>query len=418
MQLDLNAGIARHRSLDAMRGIAVMAILLMNILAFALPFGAYVNPRAAGGTSLADLTTWATMFVLVDGKMRGLFSLMFGASMLLVIEGTEAKGGDGTGAHSRRMVWLMLFGLIHGYLIWHGDILFTYAVCGLTAVFLVGMGQSALIRWAIALMIANLLIWVATIGATYGMQVAATAPGADPELVEGYRAMLDAFGMPGSTDIANEIKAFSGSYGDAVAYRTNADNALTPIAFVLTGGLETIGLFALGMVLLRNGFLTGGWERARYAKTATLSYLIGIPPLILLATWAWAGGFDVMTTAAIVFLLAIPFKYAVMLGHGALAMLFITRFSAAPIMGRIEAAGRAAFTNYLGTSLLMTTLFYGYGGGLFGQLSRWQVYLIVPLVWAIMLAWSQPWLARYRYGPLEWLWRSLARGERQAMRLP
>ncbi len=418
MQLDLNAGASRHQSLDAMRGIAVMAILLMNILAFALPFGAYVNPRAAGGTSLADLITWATMFVLVDGKMRGLFSLMFGASMLLVIEGADAKGSDGTGAHSRRMVWLMLFGLIHGYLIWHGDILFTYAVCGLAAVFLIRKAPAALIRWAIALMVANLLIWVATIGATYAMQVSATAPGADPELMESYRAMLDAFGMPGSSDIANELRAFSGSYGDALAYRTTGENALTPIAFVLTGGLETIGLFAIGMVLLRNGFLTGGWERDRYAKMAKLSYLIGLPPLILLAGWAWRSGFDVMTTATIVFLLAIPFKYAVMLGHGALAMLLIQHFSTAQFMKRIEAAGRAAFTNYLGTSILMTVLFYGYGGGLFGQLSRWQIYLVVPIIWAIMLAWSQAWLLRYRYGPAEWLWRSLARGERQAMRLP
>lgn len=85
-------------------------------------------------------------------------------------------------------------------------------------------------------------------------------------------------------------------------------------------------------------------------------------------------------------------------------------------MARIEAAGKAAFTNYLGTSVLMATLFYGYGFGLYGQLSRWQAYLVVLPVWAIMLLWSKPWLARFRYGPLEWAWRSLARGEMQKMR--
>ena len=102
-----------------------------------------------------------------------------------------------------------------------------------------------------------------------------------------------------------------------------------------------------------------------------------------------------------------------MIGHAALAMLLIKRFAKTALIGRISAVGQAAFTNYLSTSILMTTLFYGYGFGLFGQMSRWQTYLVVPFVWGIILLWSKPWLDRYRYGPLEWLWRSLARGQIQ-----
>jgi uncharacterized protein len=83
---------------------------------------------------------------------------------------------------------------------------------------------------------------------------------------------------------------------------------------------------------------------------------------------------------------------------------------------RIAAAGRCAFTNYLGTSLIATFVFYGWGLGLYGSLSRWQAWLLVPIVWAIMLAWSKPWLQQFNYGPLEWAWRSLARGKLQPMR--
>ena len=105
-----------------------------------------------------------------------------------------------------------------------------------------------------------------------------------------------------------------------------------------------------------------------------------------------------------------------MLGHAALLMLIIQRFSESGALARVEAAGKAAFSNYLGTSILMTGLFYGWGLGWFGTLSRWQTYLVVPVVWALMLLWSKLWLERYRYGPLEWLWRSLARGAFQPMR--
>ena len=85
-------------------------------------------------------------------------------------------------------------------------------------------------------------------------------------------------------------------------------------------------------------------------------------------------------------------------------------------VSRVAAAGRMAFSNYLGTSIAMTTIFYGYGLGLFGDVGRWALYLVCIGMWAVMLLWSKPWLDRFRYGPLEWLWRSLARGKLQPMR--
>jgi uncharacterized protein len=191
---------------------------------------------------------------------------------------------------------------------------------------------------------------------------------------------------------------------------------LDPLVLFVQSAAETLGLMALGMILFRNGFLTGDWTRDRYRGFMIRAYAIGIPPLCALAVGGWLSGFDPVVMLSSFIAWSMPFRIAVMLGHAALLMLIIIRFIDHPMIARVEAAGKAAFTNYLGTSILMTGIFYGWGLGLYGELSRWQVYLIVPLVWAIMLLWSKPWLDRYRYGPLEWLWRSLSRGQMQTMR--
>jgi uncharacterized protein len=111
-----------------------------------------------------------------------------------------------------------------------------------------------------------------------------------------------------------------------------------------------------------------------------------------------------------------PLRLIMILGYVAALMLLIRALAGSSFIARVAATGQAAFTNYLGTSIMMTTIFYGYGLGLYNHISRPMLWLFVIGAWAVMLLWSKPWLARFRYGPLEWLWRSLARRERQAMR--
>lgn len=406
---------ARYESLDTVRGFAVMGILLMNIVAFAMPSMAYINPLAWGTPTTVDLATWAVNFVLVDGKMRGLFSLLFGASMLLVIERADAADQNGRRVHLWRMAWLLVFGLVHFYLIWFGDILTLYALCGFVAVLLVHKPTDRLIRWAIGLFVVNFVVWAVVMGGAYVFQHMASQPGADADMVKSFAEMRDALGAVASKETALELAAYTGSYADAVAHRAK-DGLGGPLFMVMTGLLETVGLMALGMAMFRNGFLRGEWEGARYRAAMVRAYVIGIPPLVVLAAFCWARGFDVLDTATVMFVATMPFRLAVTIGHAALLVLLIQRLAGSPLLARVAAAGRAAFSNYLGTSILMTLLFYGYGGGLFGEMSRWQIYLVPPLVWVLMLLWSKPWLDRYRYGPLEWLWRSLSRGRLQPMR--
>jgi uncharacterized protein len=403
----------RIATLDIVRGVAVMGILAMNIVAFAMPFQAYMNPLAYGGESGADFASWLVSFIFVDGKMRGLFSFLFGASMLLVIERAEANDQDAASIHWRRMFWLLVFGLIHLYLIWFGDILVGYALVGMIAWFFRNKAPAALIRWGIALVTVQLMIFASFAVLAFYLQDAAAAPGASAESVAEWRGLEEQFGVLSGGALAGKLALFRGDYGALVGYRLG-EHALAPIEGLVLFGWETLAYFLFGMVALRNGFLRGGWSDSAYRRTALIGFGIGIPVYALLA-WAVArDGFSVPMQLAIQIAATTPFRPLMFVATAALIILATRRGGA--LVERIAAAGRAAFTNYLGTSLIMTTFFYGYGAGLFGQLSRAELWLPVVAMWAVMLLWSKPWLDRFQYGPLEWLWRSLARGSPQPMR--
>lgn len=403
---------SRFVTLDALRGIAVMGILLMNIIGFSMPEAAYLNPLAWGGKAPADLAAWAASFVLIDGKMRGLFSLLFGASMLLVIERAAAAGEDDGKVHRRRMVWLLIFGLIHHYLIWFGDILVPYAVAGFVAMVFVYHERRSLIRWSAILFAVNFLFYAVVVGSMIMLQLQATS---DPAAAASYADLAASIGGSIPALQASEVATYRSGYLAILTDRFT-QGLFRPITATFFTGIETLALMLLGMALLKNGFLTGAWERARYRRLAIRCYALGLPPMILLAWWCFASGFDPVTTFGAMFAWSAPFRILLTLGHAALAMLLILRFARSALVIRIAAAGRAAFTNYLGTSLLMTTIFYGYGFGLFGTVDRAPVYLFVLGGWIVMLAWSKPWFDRFAYGPLEWLWRSLARGSPQPFR--
>lgn len=405
----------RYVSLDALRGIAVMGILLMNIIAFAMPELAYINPLVWGGTSTADFIAWAAAFVLVDGKMRGLFSLLFGASMLLVMERARAAGEDEQSVHIRRMGWLLVFGLAHYYLVWYGDILFLYAVTGFVAMVFVHMEPRRLYRWSIALFVINFIIWAALLGSMIALKWSALQPGADADTLRSYADLVASIGIPDAESLASEINLHHGSYSLIVQDKLT-DGLIQPVIFLFYSFVETLALMLLGMALMKTGFMTGQWNAARYRRIALRCYAVGLLATVLLAWWCWSSGFDAVTTFGATFAWSSPFRPLLVIGHAAIALLLIRRFADTAFVARITAAGRAAFTNYLGTSIVMTAIFYGYGLGMYGKVDRAPVYLFVLGGWIVMLAWSKPWLDRFAYGPFEWLWRSLARGKIQPIR--
>jgi len=403
----------RIAALDIVRGVAVMGILAMNIVVFAMPFPAYMNPVAFGAPSAADLISWAFSFIFIDGKMRGLFSFLFGASMLLVIENATARGESAGPVHFRRMLWLLAFGLVHLYLIWSGDILTSYALLGMIAWFFRNLSPRALIGSGIVILIVQLLILVSLAAGAFYLQAAAMAPGATAELVAEWQGLERQFGVLTGQHLAKDLAIHRGGYSLIVAHRLDES---APVKSLLMFGWETLAYFLFGMAALKNGFLRGSWSPAAYRRAAMIGFGIGIPAYGLLAWILARDGFSVPMVIAITMTSTVPFRPLMVIATAALIIILARQGSA--LVERIAAVGRAAFSNYLGTSLLMTIFFYGYGLGFYGTMGRAELWLVVVAMWALMLLWSTPWLERYRYGPLEWLWRTLARGGAQPMRRP
>lgn len=402
----------RYLTLDAMRGFAVMGILAMNIIAFAMPEWAYVTPIAYGGLSTENQISWIFSFIFIDGKMRGLFSLLFGASMMLIIERAQAKGESAAKIHYSRMFWLALFGLAHYFFLWFGDILFLYASVGCIAFRFRNWQPERLIKWALIIFGLGVLFWGLQLGGLQILQYFATQPNADADMVARYDEIIRSNDF--DLNVADELALHRGAYWPIVSEKLS--EWYTPLAAVLQSIAETLPLMMIGMAMKKNGFITGEWDTPIYILWARKLVPGGLIASAALAGYLVAVDYDLIDSLA-VFLAwsAIP-RLMLTVGYAALLILLIGRISHQKFIKRVAATGQAAFTNYLGTSILMTTLFYGYGFGFFGHVSRIALWPVVFAMWALMLLWAQPWLTRYRYGPLEWLWRSLARGGLQRMK--
>lgn len=402
----------RHISLDAMRGFAVMGILAMNIIGFAMPDWAYVTPAAYGTETSADQIAWAFSFIFIDGKMRGLFSLLFGASMMLIIDRATAKGESAAQVHYRRMAWLAVFGLAHYFFIWFGDILFLYAIIGMIAFRFRNWSPERLIKVALIIFAVGLALWGVQLGGLQVFQYLATRPDASAEMARQFRELMDSAGL--AFNIAPDLALHRGSY--AAITLDKLGEWSTPLFLVVQSIGETLPLMMIGMAMQKSGFMKGDWDAADYRRWAIRMVPVGLLLTAALAVWIVAAGFDRITALAVLYFWGGIPRLMLTIGYAAVLILIIGHYRNHPMLARVAAAGRAAFSNYLGTSIIMTTIFYGYGFGLFGHVGRAGLWLFVLGAWALMLLWSKPWLMKFHYGPLEWLWRSLARGKMQAMR--
>jgi uncharacterized protein len=421
-------GAERVGAMDTLRGVAVLGILLMNILGFAYPFQASFDPTVAGGVTGANLWIWAVNTALFEGKMRAIFSMLFGAGMLVLTSRLEQRGLGAQAAdiYYRRLLWLLAFGLIHAYFIWWGDILFFYSVLGLFLYPLRRLSARTLITAGIVLLLigagrnlAGAIDLNAQKAAAHAADVAAAS---GQTLRDDQKAAQQAWAdrlkasHPKPDDLKHETDAYRSSY--ASAFRTRA-------AFVVTGHPKWLytffvfdigGMMLLGIGLMKIGVFTARLSFRSYALMALFGYGVGVP----LASWFVSrdisSGFDPATVALGSGLHAIV-RLPIALGHVAVVMLIckagVLRWLTAPL----AAVGQTAFSGYILTSLICTTIFYGYGFGQFGYLERYQLYLIVIGVWGFLLIASPLWLMRFRFGPLEWLWRSLTYVQRQPMRI-
>lgn len=393
----------RIDTLDFIRGLAVMGILAANIVAFGQPFEAYMYP-AAFKVDAGDPGgwMWIAQFILIDGKMRGLFTLLFGAGLYLFMEKAWARGATRK-LQAWRLFILMIFGTIHFFFIWPGDILFYYALFGFLALACIGWS----IRTQLVVGLAGYMLGVLVLGVGMSIPwaVMSGAMGDGPEMAEARTGLVAGMEDAMAHGAVPNAAIAAGDYGTLVMHRLT-EQWYEPISNALLFGFETLSLMLIGMALYRLGFFSGGFARAKLVRWGWAGVILGGLVHLAIGLAMRADGFSYYgTLAAFVGWSPLPRLWMVL---GMAALLVVYAPSATGWLGeRVRAAGRAAFTNYLGTSIVMMFVFHGWALGLFGELNRPQLYVVVALTCALMLAWSKPWLDRYRYGPLEWLWRCL-----------
>ena len=393
----------RIASLDFVRGLAVMGILVANIVSFGQPMPAYMFPDAfTVPHSEAEDWMWVAQFILIDGKMRGLFSLLFGAGMYLFLEKAWARG-QGAWLQAQRLFWLGVIGLLHYFFIWRGDILFLYACAGLAGLLFVGLSRRKQLVLGLLGYLGGCLLYGAFVG--FLPAVADTELGQNPAYAEMARELED----EKQADLADgELETqliSSGNYGAWVSHNVSAHGGDLPF-YLFLFWFETLPLMLIGMAAYRYGLFDGGTDPGRQRKWGWGLLVVGTALTVPVALWAKGAGLTYYGTLAAMAGFSMLPRGLVILGLAALLALW-GQVVSGWLAERISAAGRAAFTNYLGTSILMLVLFHGWGVGLFGALGRSELYLVMLFTWALMLLWSKPWLERFRFGPLEWLWRCL-----------
>jgi len=413
-------------ALDTLRGVAVMGILVMNVYAFAMPLAAYYNPLLMGGTDALNMGTWFFTHLLFDQKFMSIFAMLYGAGIVMMMKRAELRSVTLGPIFYRRSILLIVLGLLHGYFIWFGDILFHYALMGMLVFLLRKASPRTLITVACALLPVTLLINYGS--SFYVEELQAEVTRIETQQADG--AVLDAEQQrrleewqeiravfaPNEEDIAEEVAAYRGTYIDTLMQRAPfvafMQVNLTLVFVVWRVG----GLMLLGMALMKLGVFSGERSTRFYERMTLTGYGVGLPLVILSAVLLEAHEFDPLYVARYGGIYNYFGSVLVALGHIGAVLLVVKSGAWQTLVRRFAAVGRMALSNYLVHSLVMTTLFYGYGLGLYAEVPRvLQQGFVVALI-SLQLLLSPWWLTHFRFGPAEWLWRSLTYGQRQPMR--
>ncbi len=386
----------KHRieSLDILRGFALLGILIMNIQSFSMPEAAYINPMAYGDMTGLNKWIWIFSHIFGDQKFMTIFSILFGAGVVLFSENAIAKRGKSAGLHYRRTFWLLVIGLVHAHFIWHGDILVVYALCALFVYLFRKMNpKKLLIIGLIFIAIHTLLYSFIGLSMSYWPQ----------EAIEETNHSW----FPAVEDIQSEFDAFTGTYMQQLVKRSSIALFLETSIFLMIFLWRAGGLMLVGMALFKWGILSAERSNKFYRNSFIISWLIGLPVVI----YGIVANYQHQWSLEYSMFLGSQFNYwgslLVSFGFISLIMLMVKADGFRWIKDRLAAVGQMALTNYLMQSIICVFIFYGIGFGLIGQVERiWQI-IIVFTIWILQILWSRPWLNHYLFGPVEWLWRSL-----------
>lgn len=398
----------RIELLDVLRGLALLGIFLMNVEYFSdslLDVGSGIGAGLTGADWLAD----AFVYVFVRGKFWTLFSLLFGMGFAVMLARAQAAGRPFAALYVRRTSGLLLIGLAHALLVWSGDILVSYALAAFAMLLLFrDTPPSRCLKWGVVLY--GLVVALMLLGAL-GLYAASLAPDAAAATAD-----ADAIAEVAAMRAAELAAYTTGTYAQATAYRwefflASASNNIVLVPMV-------VGMFLLGAWLVRGGAMADPASHRRlFARLAWWGTGTGLVITLASVRIDPALAIDAATpSGAQMLAMALHMLGAPLMALGYIGLVVLAWQRGARWLATLAPAGRMALTHYLLQSVVGTLLFYGYGLGLWGGIGRAGQTLLVFAVFALQVAASHWWLARYRFGPMEWLWRAFTYWQWPAMR--
>tara|TARA_B100000575_G_scaffold294678_1_gene313141 strand:- start:11151 stop:12287 length:1137 start_codon:yes stop_codon:yes gene_type:complete len=366
----------------------------MNIQSFAMPSAAYNNPLAYGDLTGLNKIIWILSHLFADQKFMSIFSILFGAGIILITEKKELLTGSSLKLHYTRNLILLFIGLLHAHLMWYGDILVAYAICSfLVYPFRRLSSEQLLITGLLILSVPSIL---------NGLFQFSLPLMSASELQD-----LSMDWAPSSELIEQEITAFTGSLSHQITQNSQQALFLETFVFMILFLWRSGGLMLIGMALYKSGVLSAVRSRSFYLKSAFYSLNVGFPIVIygmyMNFTMNWDFLYSMFTGSQFNYWGSLFIAY----GYISLIMVFAQSENYHTIKKRLASIGQMALTNYITQSLIGVSIFYGVGFSLFGSLERSIQLLIVFAIWIIQYYISEKWLEKFTYGPIEWIWRSL-----------
>ena len=382
-------------SLDVLRGFALLGILVINIRVFGMPFAVLQNPTVYGDFTGLNYLAWLVGHVFAKEKFITLFTLLFGAGIVLF---TRTKDYEtAVRLHYRRTALLLVIGLAHAYLLWYGDILVPYAVCGLLVVSARNWEPAAQLRTGLLLVAVPTLLTV--------LQGLSMEPGA---AVAGW--------APSAEALAAEVETYRSGWVAQLDHRVPTAQLLQTGSFIAGTGWRIGGLMLVGMGLFTSGVLSNTRSTTFYRRLLVGG---GLGGMALIGTGVWyIESVDWMGPEAAYFGSQFNYWGSLLLAAAYIAavMLYCRWRTEGPLLTALSAVGRTALSNYLLQTVLATSIFYGHGLGLFGTMSRVELLGVVAGIWAVQITLSVLWMRYFKFGPVEWLWRTGTYGSRQPLR--
>jgi uncharacterized protein len=399
----------------------------MNIAGFGLSH-AYSDPTVSGGSTGWNLNVWWINNIFFEGTMRGMFSMLFGAGIILFTSRStkNVQGISVTDLYFRRILWLFLFGVIHCYiLLWHGEILYSYALIGLFAFSFRSWNPKRLVIGAIVLLSISTALNVKDYFQTknaYDSAASAQAKKCEGETLtkeesDSIKNWEDevAKSKPSQEKIDEEIAAYNKGYFSILKHKGPLNQFMQTTIMYRYFFWDIFAMMLLGMAFLKNGILKATKQISYYLVMALVGYGIGITTNYFETDYSISNQFGIvpLAFATITYDLGRVFTT---IGHVAMIMLFIKPGWIQFLQKSFAGVGKMAFTNYIMQTIICNTIFLGFGFAMFGKLERYELYYVVLGIWVFQLIVSPIWLHFFRFGPLEWAWRSLTYWQKQPFR--